>query len=39
MLSYMKSGPVVQEEMLFKENVYRRSTGGRLTMTSHNSSL
>ena len=34
MWSYMKFGPVVQEEMLFKEKVY----GTRRTKTDHNSS-
>ena len=34
----MKFGPVVQEEMLFKEKVYEQRTEGRRTKTDHNSS-
>ena len=34
----MKLRPVVQEEMLSKDKVYRRKTEGRQTKTDHNSS-
>ena len=30
-------GPVVQEEMLYKEKVYRQRMEGRRTKTDHNS--
>ena len=32
-----KFGPVVQEEMPFKEKVYGRTADGRQTNTDHNS--
>ena len=32
----MKLGPVVQEEMLFKEKVYAQTDDGRQTKTDHN---
>ena len=38
MLSYMNLGPVVQEEMSFKEKVYGRTTDVQQTKTHHNSS-